>query len=51
MELQQKWKLKPYFGNKEQKWLFLVVSLSDVLIDFDCARPFFFLRARSGAQR
>ena len=26
---------KPYLGNKEQKWLFLVVSLSDVHIDFD----------------
>ena len=28
-------------SNKEQKWLFLVVSLSDVHIDFDFARPFF----------
>ena len=28
-------------GNKEQKLLFLVVSQSDVHIDFDFARPFF----------
>ena len=40
---------KPYLDNKEQKRLFKVASLSDVLINFDFARPFFLL-ARSGAQ-
>ena len=30
---------KPYLGNKKQKLLFLVVSLSDVHMDFKIARP------------
>ena len=46
---QQKWKpYKPYLGNKEQRWLFLVVFLSDVLTDFESASRF--LHARSGKQ-
>ena len=32
---------KRYLSNKEQKWMFLVVSRSDVHIDFDFAGPFF----------
>ena len=32
---------KPYLSNEEQKWLFLVVSLSNVHIELDFARPFF----------
>ena len=32
----------PYLAHKEQKWLFLVLSLSDMHIDFDFARWFFF---------
>ena len=39
----------PYLGNKEQKCLFLVFSLSGMHIDFDFVCPFF-CRARSGAQ-
>ena len=39
----------PILGNKEQKSLFLVFSLSDMHIDFDFVRPFI-LCARSGAQ-
>ena len=33
---------KPYLGNKEQKWLFLVVFLSDVHINYYFARTLFF---------
>ena len=31
-----------YVGKKEQQWLFLVSSLSEMHIDFDFARPFLF---------
>ena len=40
---------KPYLGNREQKWLFLVVSLSDVHTDFDFARLFFCATEKLGA--
>ena len=47
--------LKPYLGNKERKFLFLVVSQLGLGIDFVFARPLFFfnfvfLQAREGAQ-
>ena len=33
---------KPYFGTKEQKLFFLVVSQSDLRFEFDFANPVFF---------
>ena len=41
MELQLNESRKPYVDNKEQKLLFLVVSQSEVHIDFDFAFPLF----------
>ena len=35
----------PYF--RKQKWLFLAFSLSDMHIDFDFARPFFYVLDRA----
>ena len=50
MEIFKSESCKSYFRNKEQKWICLVVSQSNVL--FGIAHPFFFffLRVWSGAQ-